>query len=296
MYYRRNVLIGYIHVLLMLWPITSLTTATHSIEQQLQQAIIQRLSQEKKAQHKTTIVIPKKTKTITIVIDPGHGGHDSGAINRQLNIYEKKVTLSIAKKLKQELQKYPVFHVILTRSQDVFIPLPQRLKIARTHQADLFLSIHADGFIHARARGASVFALSLKGATSETAKWLSEKENYAELGGASLHEQDTLLRSVLINLSQSITITQSVQIGNFILNRLKPMTYLHQHSVEKGAFIVLKSPDIPSLLIETGFLSHPKEAQQLINPHYQQQLAKAIAQGIFTYFKHTYKNKETISL
>lgn len=270
---------------------TTSTISTQSLEQQLQAKIIQKITSYKSSS-KPIKILPRKS-LITIVIDPGHGGHDPGAVNNSMKVQEKEITLSIAKQLAQELRRYPGFHVILTRTQDIFIPLRERLNIARAHKANLFLSIHADGFIHSHARGASVFTLSLKGSTSEAARWLAQKENYSELGGANLYQQDNFVRSALINFSQTLTLNQSAEIGQTILRELGKITLLHQPVIEKAAFIILQSPDIPSLLIETGFLSNPFEARQLTKTSHQIRLSKAIARGIHTYFQQVYKNKAT---
>lgn len=232
-----------------------------------------------------------KKNFIRIVIDPGHGGNDPGAVNRT-GVYEKTVTLAIAEKLQRELSRLAYFQVILTRTQDYFIPLRKRLQLARSYQADLFLSIHADAFIHNRAKGASVFILSLRGASSEAARWLAHQANYSELGGVHFQTQDILLRSILITLSQNVTISESLKAGRYILESLGQITRLHHETVEYAPFVVLKSPDVPSLLIETGFLSNEAEARRLKNPVYQQRIAEAIAKGV----QHYFKNKATRSL
>lgn len=227
----------------------------------------------------------RKSSNIKIVIDPGHGGHDPGTINR-VGVQEKTVALAIAQKLKQQLRSTTNFDVILTRYQDTFIPLRTRLSIARRHQADLFLSIHADAFIHPYSQGASVFTLSLRGASSEAARWLAARENNSELGGARLPTQDILLRSILINLSQKTTIAESQRAADYILQALGRISLLHRGIVEQAPFLVLKAPDVPSVLIETGFLSNPTEARRLRNPIYQQRIAEAISGGIQAYFRN----------
>jgi N-acetylmuramoyl-L-alanine amidase len=227
-----------------------------------------------------------KTRNIIIVIDPGHGGKDPGTTGPG-GVHEKNVVLAIARYLQQALNSEPGFRAVLTRNGDYYIPLRGRLNIARQDKADMFVSIHADAFKSYNALGASVFALSERGATSEAARWLAEKENSSELlGGASLPDKDNVLRSVLIDLSQTNTISESLQIGTSVLRELDSITVLHHSRVEQAAFVVLKSPDIPSLLIETGFLSTPRQEQQLRNPRYQRQLANAIMEGIKSYFVH----------
>lgn len=225
-----------------------------------------------------------KPRDIIIVIDPGHGGKDPGTTGPG-GTHEKNVVLAIARNLQRMLNAEPGFHAVLTRDSDYYIPLRGRLDIARHDKADMFISIHADAFKDGDAMGASVYALSERGATSEAARWLAEKENTSELmGGVNLPGQDNILRSVLIDLSQTHTISVSLQIGNAVLRQLSYITQLHHNRVEQAAFVVLKSPDIPSLLIETGFLSSPRQERQLRNPRYQEQLANSILQGIKSYF------------
>lgn len=225
-------------------------------------------------------------RDVVVVIDPGHGGHDPGASgpNRCL---EKHVTLAIARTLKQRIDKEPGMRAILTRNADYYVGLRQRLHLARVYRGDLFVSIHADAFIHSESNGASVFALSQRGATSEAARWLAEKENYSELGGVNLKDLDDdngLVRSVLLDLSQTATIRSSVQMGNQVLRQLSQITRLHNSHVDQARFMVLKSPDIPSVLVETGFISNPREARNLTDKRYQMRLAQAIFQGIQGYF------------
>lgn len=223
-------------------------------------------------------------RNIIVVIDPGHGGKDPGAAGIN-GTKEKNIVLSISKKLQKEINKIPGFHAVLTRTSDYYLTLRQRLAIARKDKADMFIAIHADKWRNTEAQGVSVFALSQRGATSEAARWLAHKENKSELmGGVQLQDQSHLLKSVLINLSQSATIRESVQIGTNLLHSVKPIARLHHNTVEQAAFVVLKSPDIPSLLIETGFLSNPNEESRLSNSNYQHELAASITQGIYRYF------------
>lgn len=222
-------------------------------------------------------------RLINIVIDPGHGGKDPGT-SGPMGTHEKDIVLAISKALKEELEKESSFKAMLTRDSDYFIPLRQRLNIARQDKGDMFVAIHADAFINPYASGSSIFALSAHGASSEAARWLAEKENYSELGGISLSDKSNILRSVLIDLSQTATISSSIQLGNSILRQLGKIGHLHRGFVEQAPFMVLKSPDIPSLLVETGFLSNPLEEQRLRDPYYQRKMAMAIAAGIKSYF------------
>lgn len=225
-------------------------------------------------------------RNVIIVLDPGHGGHDPGAIG-PAHRAEKHVTLAIAKSLKRLIDKQPGMHAILTRDGDYYIGLRERLNIARQQNADVFISIHADAFIHAHSHGASVFALSQRGATSEAARWLAEKENYSELGGVNLKyldDKNGMIRSVLLDLSQTATISAGLQMGTQVLQDLGQMTTLHHRHVEQARFVVLKSPDTPSILIETGFISNPVEAMNLSDPRYQIRLSEAIVSGLKRYF------------
>ncbi|MCX7090014.1 MAG: N-acetylmuramoyl-L-alanine amidase [Legionellales bacterium] len=238
--------------------------------------------------HSTNIISPPYAgnRDVIVVLDPGHGGHDPGAIGSK-RTHEKEVVLAIAKKLKTLIDQQPGMRAVLTRNGDYYIGLRERMAIARRHNADLFIAIHADAFENHNSHGASVFALSQRGATSEAARWLAAKENYSELGGVNLsklHDQNGMIRSVLIDLSQTATISASVQLGHQVLHGLNHITTLHSHKVEQARFMVLKSPDIPSVLIETGFISNQREEMNLTNPRYQTQLCQAIMGGIKTYF------------
>lgn len=229
---------------------------------------------------------PKPLRDVVVVLDPGHGGKDPGAIGPHFSV-EKNIVLAIAKRLKQKIDRQPGMHAVLTRNGDHYIGLRERLHIARKYNADIFVAIHADAFGNHESNGASVFALSPTGATSEAARWLAEKENYSELGGvnlADLDDQNGLVRTVLIDLSQTATIGASLQMGSRVLQHLDKITRLHNHRVEQARFVVLKSPDIPSVLIETGFISNPREELNLTNPHYQDRLTTAIFSGLKGYF------------
>ncbi len=225
-------------------------------------------------------------RDVIIVLDPGHGGKDPGAMGPQ-HIAEKNVVLAIALRLKRLIDQQPGMHAVLTRKGDYYVGLRERLDIARRDNADIFMSIHADAFNNPSSHGASVFALSQRGATSEAARWLAEKENYSELGGVNLSGLDDssgLIRTVLLDLSQTATITASVHMGSHVLHQMDHITNLHNQSVEQARFVVLKSPDIPSVLVETGFISNPREAKNLSSPAYQAQLSLAILQGLKRYF------------
>lgn len=225
---------------------------------------------------------------VTIVIDPGHGGKDPGARGSH-GIREKNVVLGIARQLYTLINRQPGMRAVLTRKGDYFIVLRQRLAIARKNSGDLFVSIHADAFQTPYSRGASVFALSEKGGTSEAARWLAAKENYSELGGVNLNgldDQNGMVRSVLIDLSETATIGASLELGEDVLKCMGQTTIpLHHHRVEQAQFVVLKSLDIPSILVETGFISNPQEEKNLANSAYQKKLAQAILQGIQCYLK-----------
>ncbi|MEM6405495.1 MAG: N-acetylmuramoyl-L-alanine amidase [Pseudomonadota bacterium] len=232
-----------------------------------------------------TFTAQPKPRTWVVALDPGHGGRDPGALGKVHNTQEKLLTLQIARRLQQALTARGDIKVILTRQTDTYIRLRDRMKIARQHQADLFISIHADAFHDHQVRGASVFVLSDKGASSEAARWLAEKENQADLiGGVSLEDKEDVLASVLLDMSQSAARSSSLSVAEHVFGALKTVGKVHGRQVQQAAFIVLKSPDIPSLLIETGFISNPTEERRLRDPGYQTKLAKAIAQGIFSYF------------
>ncbi|MEI6514171.1 MAG: N-acetylmuramoyl-L-alanine amidase, partial [bacterium] len=225
-------------------------------------------------------------RDVVVVLDPGHGGKDPGAIGVK-RTHEKQIVLAIARRLKVLIDKQPGMRAVLTREGDYYVGLRQRMTIARKHNADLFIAIHADAFGNHNSHGASVFALSQRGATSEAARWLAEKENYSELGGvnlAGLDDRNGVIRGVLLDLSQTATIGASLQFGHHVLFGLNKMTDLHSHKVEQARFMVLKSPDIPSVLIETGFISNQREEMNLNSAAYQMRLCQAIVTGIKQYF------------
>jgi N-acetylmuramoyl-L-alanine amidase len=226
----------------------------------------------------------KMVRMITIALDPGHGGEDPGASGRN-GSREKDIVLAIAKRLKTKLEDLPNIRVMLTRDGDYFVPLGTRVEKARKVQADLFVSIHADAFVQPTARGSSVFVLSEKGATSTAARWLADKENAADaIGGVNLKNHDKQLASVLLDLSTTAQINDSMKVGRAVLGEIGGINRLHKGSVEQAGFAVLKAPDIPSILIETAFISNPEEEAKLRDEDYQNKLADAIVTGIRRYF------------
>lgn len=227
---------------------------------------------------------PKVNRLFTIVLDAGHGGEDPGAVGRG-GSYEKNVTLNIAKRLKRKIDAVPNMRAVLTRDGDYFVPLAQRVTRARRVQADLFVSIHADAFVRPEARGSSVFVLSESGASSTAARWLAQKENNADLiGGVNLARQEGHLARTLLDLSQSATINDSLKLGKAVLAELGDINTLHKPHVEQAGFAVLKAPDIPSILVETAFISNPEEERRLNDNAYQDKMAEAILRGIRSYF------------
>ena len=221
---------------------------------------------------------------LIVAIDPGHGGEDPGALGRG-GTYEKDVTLAIARKLKRRIDKEPNMRALLIRDGDYFLPLRARVEKARRVRADLLVSIHADAFIRPHARGSSVFALSERGATSEAARWLAKSENDADLiGGVNLDVADRYLKQTLLELSQTASINDSLKLGRAVLDELGTINTLHKPHVEQAGFAVLKAPDIPSILVETAFISNPEEERKLRNRAYQEKFAEAIFGGIKRYF------------
>jgi N-acetylmuramoyl-L-alanine amidase len=227
-------------------------------------------------------LVPKEV--VIIAIDAGHGGEDPGAKGRR-GTYEKDVTLAIARELKALVDKDPKMRGVLIRDGDYFVPLGKRVEKARAVRADLFVSIHADAFIKPHARGSSVFALSERGATSAAANWLAAKENEADLiGGVNIDVDDITLKQVLLDLSQTATINESLKLAKSVLDELGEINKLHKRDVEQAGFAVLKAPDIPSILVETAFLTNPEEEQKLRGKHYQRKVANAMLDGIRRYF------------
>ncbi len=226
----------------------------------------------------------KKTKFV-IAIDAGHGGKDPGAVGRGGTL-EKDIVLSISKKLYKLLNKEKNIKPVLIRTKDYYIPLRQRIKKARKYKADLFISIHADAARNRKARGSSVYVLSQHGATSEAAKWLANKENSADLiGGVSIEDKDNVLAQVILDLSQSATIETSIKAASVLLSKIGKVSKLHLKNIEQAGFVVLKSPDIPSILVETAFLSNSKEEKKLRTKKFQNNIAKALRDGIIEIIK-----------
>jgi N-acetylmuramoyl-L-alanine amidase len=224
------------------------------------------------------------TRTLIVAVDAGHGGEDPGAHGRR-GTHEKTVTLAIARKLKAQIDDTPGMRAVLIRDGDYFIPLGGRVEKARKVHADLFVSIHADAFVKPNARGSSVFALSERGATSASARWLAKKENEADLiGGVNLAVKDPYLARTLLDLSQTATINDSMKVAKHVLKELGSINTLHRGFVEQAGFAVLKSPDIPSILVETAFISNPEEELRLGDEDYREKLASAILVGIKRYF------------
>ena len=229
----------------------------------------------------------KLTRLVTIALDPGHGGEDPGAVGRGGSL-EKNVVLSIARRLKARLEQQANVRVMLTRDGDYFVPLNVRVQKARKVQADLFVSIHADAFVEPTARGSSVFALSEKGASSTAARWLANKENAADLiGGINIRSKNQHLASVLLDLSTTAQINDSLKLAKSVLGEIGTVNRLHKAQVEQAGFAVLKAPDIPSILVETAFISNPEEEARLSDENYQDQMADALMRGIRKYLlKH----------
>jgi len=223
-------------------------------------------------------------RLIIVTLDPGHGGEDPGAIGPS-GLREKDVVLAIARQLREELNAVKGMRVMLTRDADFFVPLQDRVRKARRVQADLFVSLHADAFLRPEARGASVFALSSKGATSAAARWMAERENAADgVGGVNLAVNDAQVMRTLLDMSTTAQIKDSLKLGKEVLGRIGKVGRLHKAQVEQAGFAVLKAPDIPSILVETAFISNPDEEAKLRDPDYQRQLVLAIASGIKRYF------------
>ncbi|NWB08298.1 N-acetylmuramoyl-L-alanine amidase [Pseudomonas sp. D5002] len=227
-------------------------------------------------------------RDIIVVVDPGHGGKDPGAIGSK-GQREKDVVLSIAQLLAKRLKREKGFDVKLVRNDDFFVPLRKRVDIARQHKADMFISVHADAAPRLTASGASVYALSEGGATSATARFMAQRENGADLLGATallnLKDKDPMLAGVILDMSMNATIASSLQLGSSVLGSLQSITTLHQKRVEQAGFAVLKSPDVPSILVETGFISNTQDAQRLVTARHQQAVADGLFEGLKNYFQ-----------
>ena len=224
-------------------------------------------------------------REIVIAIDAGHGGDDPGAIAAG-GVREKDVVLQIALQLERQLKRDPGFRPVLVRKDDYYVSLRRRTELARGSRADLFVSLHADSFHDPRVHGSSIYVISRRGASSEAARWLAAQENAADLvGGVSLDDKDELLASVLLDLSQNAALSASIEAGSRVLTELGRLAKTHKPRVERAGFMVLKSPDIPSILVETGFLTNPEDERRLTDPAQQRLLAKAVVAGIRAYFE-----------
>ncbi|WP_085693761.1 MULTISPECIES: N-acetylmuramoyl-L-alanine amidase [unclassified Pseudomonas] len=227
-------------------------------------------------------------RDIIVVVDPGHGGKDPGAVGAK-GAREKDVVLSISQLLARRLKREKGFDVKLVRNDDFFVPLRKRVDIARQHKADMFISVHADAAPRLTAAGASVYCLSEGGATSATARFMAQRENGADLLGATsllnLKDKDPMLAGVILDMSMNATIAASLQLGSTVLGSLAGITTLHQKRVEQAGFAVLKSPDVPSILVETGFISNARDSQRLVNPRHQQAIADGLFEGLQRYFQ-----------
>lgn len=224
-------------------------------------------------------------RLIIVAIDAGHGGEDPGAVGPS-GLYEKDVVLSIAQKLRARINAQPGMRAMLTRESDYFVPLKDRVGKARRVQADLFVSIHADAFMNPQARGASIFALSDKGATSAAARWMAKRENASDMvGGVNIKAKDSSVMHALLDMSTTAQIKDSLKLGQAVLSHLGKVGKLHKARVEQAGFAVLKAPDIPSILVETGFISNPDEESKLRDEDYQAKLADALMSGIRRYFE-----------
>lgn len=229
-------------------------------------------------------MVPNTGRDVLIAVDAGHGGQDPGAHGAR-GSWEKQITLAVARELARQIDAEPGLKAILIRDGDYFIPLQQRYRKAREAKADLFVSIHADAFNKTSASGASVFVMSQRGASSEAARWLADRENAADLvGGVSLDDKDNTLAKVLLDLSQSATMKASEDVAENVLSALKQVVKTHKAQVERANFVVLRSPDVPSLLVETAFISNPSEERKLNDPAHRKQLSAAILAGVRNYF------------
>jgi N-acetylmuramoyl-L-alanine amidase len=225
------------------------------------------------------------TRDLVIAVDAGHGGDDPGAIGRD-GTREKDVTLAVARVLAARISAEPGMRAVMTRSGDYFVPLRERIRRARVAQADLFVSVHADAVADRSVAGSSVYVLSQRGASSEAAKWLADRENSADLvGGVSLDDKDDVLASVLLDLSQSAAMSASMVAAEKVLDELNEVGEVRKARVQQAGFVVLKSPDVPSLLIESAYITNPGEERRLRDPRYQARLAEAILTGIRNYFR-----------
>lgn len=229
-------------------------------------------------------LVQSRDREVVVAIDAGHGGEDPGAVGAA-GTYEKNVTLAIAKELARQIDAEPGMRAVMIRTGDYFLPHRQRYMRAREARADLFVSIHADAFTNRKAAGSSVYILSPRGATSEAARWLAERENRADLvGGVSLDDKDDTLAAVLLDLSQGATLEASNRAAEQVLTSLSRVGKTHKRYVERANFMVLRSPDVPSLLIETAFISNPDDERRLKDPAHQRRVASAVVDGVREFF------------
>ena len=266
-------------------------------------------AQETTARRRTADDLPATQRDVVVAVDAGHGGEDPGAVTRS-GLREKDVVLAIARALKRRIDRTSGMKAVLIRNGDYYVGLRRRTEIARRHGADLFVSIHADSFRDSRVSGSSVYVISRRGASSEAARWLAEQENASDfVGGVSLDDKDDVLASVLVDLQQTATLSASSEVGGQVLKSLGRIARSHKRRIERAGFLVLKSPDIPSILIETGFLTNPSDAKRLSDKKHQDKVAQAILAGIIRYFdsnpprwttfaaarRHTIARGETLS-
>src|SRR5688572_7928604 len=251
--------------------------------------LVMDLTPSSKAATPTTLSVVKAAadahgRDIVVAIDAGHGGVDPGSVGKR-GTYEKHVTLAIARRLKERIDREPGMRAILTRDNDMFVEHRERIARARRQQADMFVSIHADSYTNRSVAGSSVYVLSARGASDESARWLADRENSADLiGGVKLDDKDSVLASVLLDLSQGASMSASVDAADLVMQELYKIGNITNRGVKHAGFLVLKSPDIPSMLVETAFISNPVEEARLLNPTHQQRLAEAMFSGVRTYF------------
>ncbi len=268
--------------------VESVALAKVDVPKKVEQAKRDKKSEELKA-------FKRHGKRIIVAIDAGHGGEDPGARGPQ-GTMEKNITFSIAKKLKALINAEPDMKAVMIRKGDYYVGLRKRMAIARAVRADLFISIHADAVQDASVRGASVYTLSTKGASSEAARWLANSENASDLiGGVSLDDKEDMLASVLLDLSQTATQEASNNVARKVLKNFENIGELHKNAVQQAGFMVLKSPDIPSILVETAFISNPSEELNLLSNRYQTKMAEAIFRGVVNYFKHVAPDNSKIA-
>lgn len=244
----------------------------------------QKIEKSEKSQSSVVDLGSMTTREFIVAIDPGHGGDDAGAVGRHHRVKEKDIVFAVSKKLQAMINAQHGMRAFLVRSGDYYIGLRKRMMLAREQGADLFISVHADSFKDPRASGASVFVLSEKGASNEAARWLAERENRADLvGGISLEDKGDLLASVLLDLSQTASQSASHELASHLIANLSKITNLHHKTVQRAGFMVLKSPDIPSVLVELGFISNQRGEEKLLSPVYQTVLAQALLSGVKSY-------------